>query len=54
MRKLAEVERFEYKGNPMIKLTADNGFTSIQFGLTKARMIIENIDDIKSFVKENE
>ena len=51
---MAEVERFEYKGNPMIKLTADNGFTSIQFGLTKARMIIENIDDIKSFVKENE
>ena len=50
---MAEVERFEYKGNPMIKLTAENGFTSIQFGLTKARMIVENIDNMVGIVISN-
>ena len=37
-----------YKGHPVI--TLPNGFS---FGLSKARAILENIEEIKKFVKEN-
>jgi len=44
----------EYKNNPIIKLfnSADDKYPFI-FGLTKARLIVDNYDAIKEFVKEN-
>ena len=49
------VEIAEYKGRPVIKLMHEEDdpypFT---FGLAKAKLILENIDAIKKFVKENE
>lgn len=43
----------EYKGNPVITLPIGprGGFT---FGLTKARAIVKYLDDIKSFIENNE
>lgn len=48
-----EVTVGEYKGNPVITLPIGprGGFT---FGLTKARAIIEYLDDIKAFIEKNE
>lgn len=49
------VEKSEYRGKPIIiiKKTAEDRFP-FSFGLTKARMIVESIDEIKKFVEENE
>lgn len=49
------VERSEFKGKPVliIKRSEDEKFP-FSFGLTKARMILENIEEIKKFVEENE
>jgi len=49
------VERGEFKGRPLIviKRSEDDKFP-FSFGLSKARMILENIDEIKKFVSENE
>jgi len=49
------VERSEYKGNPMLvlKRNEDDKFP-FSFGLNKAKMILESIDDIKKFVEEND
>ena len=45
----------EFKGRPIISLKRDESdqypFT---FGLTKAKLILEHIDDIQQFVEENE
>jgi hypothetical protein len=48
-------ERSEYKGNPMLilKRSEEEKFP-FSFGLTKAKMILDHIDDIKKFVAENE
>ncbi len=44
----------EFKGNPVITLKQGEddtyGFT---FGLTKARLVIDHIEDIKKFYEEN-
>lgn len=49
------VERGEYNGNPVITLKrAETDKYPFSFGLSKARLIIENIDEIKKFVEENE
>ncbi len=40
-----------YKGNSMIVLTPPNTRFPFQFGLTKAKMIVENIDAIRAFVE---
>lgn len=49
------VEITEYKGRPMIKLMREeNDLYPFIFGLTKAKLILENIDAIEKFVKENE
>jgi len=46
-------ERSEYKGSPMIKLMRDETDRyPFQFGVRKAQLILENIDDIKQFVEE--
>jgi len=48
-------ERSEYKGRPVLilKRSEDEKFP-FSFGLAKARMILENIGEIKKFVEENE
>lgn len=49
------VYRGEYNGNPMliIKGKTDDRFP-FQFGLKKARLILENIEAIRQFVAESE
>ncbi len=47
------VERSEYKGNPLLVIKRDeNDKFPFSFGLAKAKMILENIDEIKKFVEE--
>ncbi len=48
------VERSEYKGKPLIviKRSEDDKFP-FSFGVSKARMILENLEEIKKFVEEN-
>jgi len=48
-------ETSEYRGNPIIilKRSEDDRFP-FSFGLSKARLIIQNIDDIKKFVEKHE
>ncbi len=48
------IERGEYKGKPLIviKRSEDDKFP-FSFGLGKARLILENFDEIKKFVEEN-
>ena len=43
----------QYKGHPMIILNPDDRFP-FQFGLNKARMILQHIDAIRSFVDSAE
>lgn len=48
------IERGEYKGNPIIiiKRNEDDKYP-FSFGLAKAKLILENIEEIKKFVEEN-
>lgn len=48
------VERTDFKGKPVIilKRNEEDKFP-FSFGLGKARLIIENIEEIKKFIKEN-
>jgi len=49
------VEKTEYKGQPVLILKRnENDRYPFSFGLGKARMILESIDDIKKFVEEND
>ena len=47
------VSESEYKGNPMlvIKNSEEDKFP-FQFGLKKAKLILENIESIKKFVEK--
>lgn len=49
------VERSEFKGKPVLvlKRSEDEKFP-FSFGLAKANMILECIEEIKKFVAENE
>ena len=49
------VERSEYRGKPILvlKRSEDDKFP-FSFGLAKAKMILECIEEIKKFVEENE
>ena len=49
------IERSEFKGRPMlvIKSGEDDKFP-FSFGLTKAKKILESIEEIKKFVDENQ
>lgn len=51
---MAEISRTEFKGKPVlvIKRDADDKYP-FSFGLTKAKMILENIEEIKRFVEDN-
>jgi hypothetical protein len=48
------VERGEYKGKPLIRLKrSEEDKFPFSFGMSKARLILENIEEIKKFVEEN-
>ncbi len=48
------VERGEFKGKPILILKRDEEDKyPFSFGLTKAKLIVDNIDEIKKFVEEN-
>ncbi len=48
------VERSEYKGKPVLIIKRDeNDKYPFAFGLNKAKMILENLEEIKRFVEEN-
>jgi len=48
------VERTEFKGKPLLvlKRSEDDNFP-FSFGMSKAKLILENIEEIKKFVEEN-
>lgn len=45
---MAEIQ--EYKGNKILNLNPESKF-SFSFGLTKAKLILENLDVIRKFVE---
>ena len=49
------IEKTEYKGNKIIvlKRTEEDKYP-FSFGVGKAKLIVENIEAIKDFIKENE
>jgi len=52
---MAIASEAEYKGNPMLVLKiSDEDRFPFQFGLKKAKMILENLDDIKAFVEKHD
>jgi len=49
------VERSEFKGKPVLVIKRDeNDQYPFSFGLSKAKLILENIEEIKTFVSESE
>ena len=48
------VERSEFKGKPVLilKRNEDDKYP-FSFGMTKAKLILENLEEIKKFVVEN-
>ncbi len=48
------IEKSEFKGNSIIilKRSEDDRFP-FSFGISKARLIVENIEEITKFVEEN-
>jgi hypothetical protein len=49
------VEESEYKGNPLLVLKNDeNDRYPFSFGISKAKKILECIDDIKAFVDKHD
>lgn len=52
---MAVVEESEYKGNPMIVLrrTQEDRYP-FQFGLSKAKLIVDAIEEIKAWVEKQE
>jgi hypothetical protein len=48
------IERSEFKGKPLIILKRnEEDKYPFSFGMSKARLILENIEEIKKFVEEN-
>ena len=48
------IERSEFKGKPVLVLKRDEEDRyPFSFGLSKARLIVENYDEIKKFVEES-
>ncbi len=49
------IERSEFKGKPVLVLKRNEEDPyPFSFGMSKARLIVENIEEIKKFVAENE
>ncbi len=54
MKSMSIVEFGEYKGNKLIILKRDeNDKFPFSFGKGKARLIVENFEEIKKFVEED-
>jgi len=52
---MAICEEGEYKGNAMLVLkNSEDDRWPFQFGLKKAKLILEHIEDIKKFVEKND
>lgn len=52
---MAVVEEGEFKGNKMLILKRNNEDRyPFQFGLSKAKLIVDAIEQIKAWVKKNE
>jgi hypothetical protein len=48
------IEKSEFKGKPIIVIKRDEEDKyPFSFGLSKAKLILENIEEIKKFVEEN-
>ena len=48
------IEKSQYKCKPIISLKRDEEDKyPFSFGVSKARLILENIEEIKKFVEEN-
>jgi len=48
------IERSEYKGKPILVIKRDeNDQYPFSFGLSKAKLILDNIEEIKKFVEES-
>ncbi len=52
---MAIVEESEYKGNPMLVLrrTQEDRYP-FQFGLSKAKLMLESVEEIKAWVAKQE
>jgi len=51
---MGKVEFSEFKGNKIISLKRnDEDVYPFSFGKTKAKLIVENFDEIKKFAEEN-
>jgi hypothetical protein len=49
------VSESEFKGKPMLVIkSAEEDKFPFQFGLKKAKLILENIESIKKFVEKND
>lgn len=49
------VSESEFKGNPMIVIKNDEEDKyPFQFGVKKAKLVLENIDEIKKFVEKHD
>jgi len=49
------VERTEFKGNQILILKrSEEDKYPFSFGIGKAKLIVENIEEIKKFIEENE
>ena len=49
------VERSEYQGKPIIVLKRnENDRYPFTFGVSKAKLIVENVEAIKKFIAEND
>ena len=47
-------EIIEYRGQPILKITSDEvKYLKIQFGLKKARLILQSVKAIEEFVENN-
>jgi hypothetical protein len=52
---MAIVSESEFKGNPMIVIKNDEEDKyPFQFGVKKAKMVLENIEEIKKFVEKHD
>ena len=48
-----KIKRSIYKGQPVISFSTDTGIYILTLGTLKAKAVVENIDEIKIFLKEN-
>ena len=52
---MSEASESEYKGNPMLVLknSPEDKFP-FQFGLKKAKLVVEHIEDVRRFVEKHD